>query len=44
VEDIDPFWPEPEADDSGIFFTYHDVDVDLADADAWTVRIKEAID
>jgi len=44
VEDIDPFWPEPEADDTGLFFTCHDVEVDLADADAWTAWIKSAID
>ena len=44
MEDIDPFWPEPEDEDTGIFFTCHDVDLDLADPDAWKAWIQEAID
>jgi probable rRNA maturation factor len=44
VEDIDPFWPEAEADDSGIFFTCHDVDLDIIDVEAWTTWIKETIE
>lgn len=44
MEDIDPFWPEAEADESGIFFTCHDVDLDVIDSDAWSTWIEEAID
>jgi len=44
VEDIDPTWPEAEADDSGIFFTCHDVDLDIIDPDAWSAWIKETIE
>jgi probable rRNA maturation factor len=44
VEDIDPFWPEPDADESGIFFTTHDVEVELPEIDTLTVWIEETID
>lgn len=44
MEDIDPFWPETEEDNSGIFFTCHDVDLDIVDVDAWTTWIKETIE
>ena len=44
MEDIEPFWPEPEDEDTGIFFTIHDVDLNIADPDAWTAWIQEAID
>ena len=44
MEDIDPFWPEPEDEDAGIFFTIHDVDLDIADPDAWAAWIQQAID
>jgi rRNA maturation RNase YbeY len=44
VEDINPFWPEEaEENDTGIFFTCHDVDLDTLDADAWSTWIKEVI-
>lgn len=42
MEDIDPFWPEAD-DDSGIFFTCHDVDLDIPDHDAWSAWIQETI-
>jgi len=44
VENIDPFWPEAEANDTGIFFTCHDVDLDTLDADTWSTWIKEVIE
>ncbi|HEX5112402.1 MAG TPA: rRNA maturation RNase YbeY [Saprospiraceae bacterium] len=44
MEDIEPFWPEPEEEDTGIFFTIHDVDLDIADPDTWTAWIRETID
>ena len=43
MEDINPFWPEAEENDTGIFFTCHDVDLDTLDADAWSTWIKEVI-
>ena len=44
MENIDPFWPEAEANDTGIFFTCHDVDLDTLDADTWSTWIKEVIE
>ena len=44
MEDIDPFWPEPEEEDTGIFFACHDVDLDITDPDGWSAWIQEAID
>ena len=44
MENIDPFWPEAEANDTGIFFTCHDVDLDTLDADSWSTWIKEVIE
>ena len=44
MENIDPFWPETEDNDTGIFFTCHDVDLDILDADAWSTWIKEVIE
>jgi rRNA maturation RNase YbeY len=39
VEDLIPDWPDTEENESGIFFTSHDVDFSLDDAD----RIQEWI-
>jgi probable rRNA maturation factor len=44
VEDIDPFWPEPEDEESGIFFTCHDIELDIADAAAWVEWIRETVE
>ena len=44
MENIDPFWPEAESNDTGIFFTCHDVDLDILDGDSWSTWIKEVIE
>jgi ssRNA-specific RNase YbeY (16S rRNA maturation enzyme) len=43
VENIDPFWPEAEANDIGVFFTCHDVDLDIW-MRLWSTWIKEVIE
>ncbi|HJW31199.1 MAG TPA: rRNA maturation RNase YbeY [Saprospiraceae bacterium] len=43
MEDLDPFWPNPAAEETGIFFTCHDVTIDLADQKQWADWITEAI-
>jgi len=43
VEDLDPHWPEPEPDDHGIFFTCHDVELDLSRSGDWAEWITEVI-
>jgi probable rRNA maturation factor len=44
VEDLDPTWPEAEDHDTGIFFTNHDVDLDIVDPDKWQIWIQQAIE
>ena len=44
MEDLDPYWPETDADESGIFFTCHDVELDLHDAESWADWIREVIE
>ena len=44
MEDIDPYWPETDADESGIFFTCHDIELDLHDAESWADWIHEVIE
>jgi rRNA maturation RNase YbeY len=44
VEDLDPYWPVTDAEESGIFFTCHDVDIDLKDAEYWAEWIQEVIE
>jgi probable rRNA maturation factor len=43
VEDLTSFWPEPEEETSGIFFTCHDVELDLTSSDRWAKWIADAI-
>ena len=44
MEDIDPYWPETDADESGIFFTCHDIELDLHDAESWADWIHEVLE
>ena len=43
MENLDPYWPETEGDEAGIFFTCHDVDLDLHSAGSWAEWIQEVI-
>ena len=44
MEDLTPFWPDTEEEPTGIFFTCHDVEVDLSAADQWKQWITDTID
>ena len=44
MEDLIPDWPGTEEEESGIFFTVHDVDFELPDPDKVSVWIAEAIE
>lgn len=44
MENLDPYWPETEEDEAGIFFTCHDVDLDLQNAGSWAEWIQEVIE
>lgn len=44
MENIDPFWPEADGHDTGVFFTCHDIDLDVKDPDQWETWIKQAIE
>lgn len=44
MEDIDPFWPHTEEDETGIFFTCHDVSIDLQNKERWSDWIEEVIE
>jgi rRNA maturation RNase YbeY len=43
VEDLTPDWPDTEEAPTGIFFTCHDVHVDLSAADTWMAWITGTI-
>lgn len=44
MEDLTSFWPEPEEATTGIFFTCHDVAIDLDASAHWAQWISDAID
>jgi rRNA maturation RNase YbeY len=44
VEDLTPFWPETGEEETGIFFTCHDVDIDIPDPDKWVHWIAGTIE
>ena len=44
MENLDPFWPEAEEENSGIFYTCHDIEVDTSDEDGWSTWLKDIID
>lgn len=44
MEDLSGFWPEPEETETGIFYTCHDVDLEINDPDRWSRWIQQAID
>lgn len=44
MEDLIPDWPGAVEEETGIFFTVHDVDFEVADADRVAVWLAEAIE
>lgn len=43
MEDLTPLWPDTGEETTGIFFTCHDVDVDLSQAEQWAQWITNTI-
>ncbi len=44
MEDITPFWPDTDEPETGIFFTCHDVHLDIPDPDRWMGWIRNVIE